>query len=183
MKPMSLDGVVAVMTFQPRLENAGEEKKGASTLHFVATCPNAILDQFEPQLRAAFYRRELKTDEPADLADQGAAPEDGLVRIKFRRIDGMIEWSEEFTEYALAIDYGIAAEPPIKLSPVKVDGVMLTMRDGGSVIVKFRVAAHPNEDQAGKLYTLNGREVTIDMGPSPDPKKGQGDLIDDGKGK
>lgn len=176
MKPMSLETMTATMTFQPRLENAGEEKKGASTLHFVATCPNTILDQFEPQLRAAFYRRELKTDEPTDLADQGAAPEDGLVRIKFRRIDGMIEWSEEFTEYALAIDYGIAAEPPIRLAPVKADAFRFAMRDGGSVIMKWRVSAHPSEEQAGKLYVLNGREVTLRL--QPDGEGGsQGDLL------
>ena len=59
MEPMSLEKLTAVMTFQPRMENAGDEKKGASTLHFISTVPNTILDLFDPALRAAFYRKEL----------------------------------------------------------------------------------------------------------------------------
>lgn len=180
MEPMSLEKLTAVMTFQPRLENAGDEKKGASTLHFVATVPNTMLDLFEPALRAAFYRKELKADDQIDLADMGAAPEDGLVRLKFRRIGNAIEWEEEFPSYTLAIDYGIAAEPPIKLADVKADAFRFDMRDGGSVVMKWRVSAHPNEEQAGKLYTLNGREVTLSLTP-PGEEKGQQELIG-GKG-
>lgn len=176
MKVFALHKIVAAMTFQPRLENSGDEKKGASTLHFTATLPNAILDLFEPQLRAAFYRKELKSDDMIDLADKGAMPDDGLVRLKFRRIGAAIEWDEEFPSYVLAIDYGIADEPPIQLAEVKADAFRFDMRDGGSVLMKWRISAHPNEAQAGKLYTLNGREVTLNLTPPKDGAKGQKDL-------
>jgi len=175
MKVFALQKIVAAMTFQPRLENAGDEKKGASTLHFVATLPNSVLDLFEPQLRASFYRKELKSDDQIDLADIGAAPDDGLVRLRFRRIGAAIEWDEEFPSYALALDYGIADEA-IQLAEVKADNFRFDMRDGGSVLMKWRVSAHPNEEQAGKLYTLNGREVTLSLSPPEGGAKGQQEL-------
>jgi len=54
------------------------------------------------------------------------------------------------------------------------------MRDGGSVVMKWRVSAHPNEEQAGRLYVLNGREITLSLLP-PLEEKGQQELIG-GKG-
>lgn len=177
MKQFALNKLTAVMTFQPRLENSGDEKKGASTLHFTATLPNTIMDLFEPALRSAFYRKELKTDDAADLADQGAAPEDGLNRLRFRRIGSAIEWDEEFPSYCLEIDYGIAADPPIKLAEVKADKFSLLMRDGGSIVMKWRVSGYPDEHQAGKLYVLNGLEVTMSLTPPKDGKKGQQELV------
>lgn len=161
----------AVLGFQSRTELSGDERKPAASLHFSCTMPNDALALFDKGLKAAFYRKQLKEEQ--DLADQGAGPNEGLNRIKFPRSNNRVEWDEKFTLYTCTVDFGIDEKTAIVLPECTADKFAFEMRDGGTVLLSFKVQAHPNEEQAGKLHTLNGSEVTFTLKPGDDK---QGDL-------
>jgi hypothetical protein len=182
MEQLRFTKLVAVMTFQSRKELNGEDPAPGATLHYAASVPAEMLKHFDPQLKASYYRKELKDEAPVqDVADEGTKPKDGLTRLKFTRSNNLIEWKEEFPNYGNHLDFGIA-DSAIKLEGVKADNFKFKLRDGGHMDMTWRVACHPNEAQAGKLYILNGREVTIDLVPPGDgANEGQGDMIGGGR--
>ena len=176
MKVFQLAKQTASLNFQSRTENNGTEKVAAATCHLTMTLPNDALVMFDPKLREAFYRKQLKGEDEMDLADQGSSPKDGLNRLKFPHIGSDIEWDEVFEEYTLAVDYGVSKKSAISLGGCKVDAFKIGLMDGGSLTLKFRVSCHPSEEQAGKLYTLNGREITFNLEPPADGGKQQKQL-------
>lgn len=176
MKRFELSKQTADFTFQSRIENAGPEKKPAATCHFSMTVSNTILERLDAKLREAFYRKELPQDDPADLADQGLVPNDGLNRTKFSKIVSAIDWNETFENYALSLDHGIADEPAIELGDCKADGFKITFLDGGSILLKFRVACHPDAEQAGLLHSMSGSQVTMHLQPAKVSAKKQREL-------
>lgn len=156
----------AILGFQSRTELAGDERKTAASLHLACTVPNDMLALFDKGLKASFYRKQLKEEQ--DLADQGAGPNEGLNRIKFPRANNVIEWDDKYTSYTLTVDFGIDDKTAIVMAECTADKFKLEMKDGGTVGLSFRVAAHPDEEQAGKLHTLNGSEVTFTLKPGDD---------------
>lgn len=182
MEQLRFTKLVATMTFQSRKELNGEDPAPGATLHYTASVPSEMLKHFDAQLQAAYYRKEIKGDEPVqNMSDEGTKAKDGLSRLKFTRSNNLIEWKEEFPDYANELDFGIK-DSAIKLEKCKADNFRFKLRDGGHMDMSWRVACHPNEAQAGKLYILNGREVTINLIPPGDGKNdGQGDLVGGGR--
>lgn len=167
---LRLDNVIAQLSFQSRTEKEGKKRVPATTLKFVATVPADMLGKFDAHLKASFYRKELKTDEPVpDMADEGIKEEmaaaDGLNRLKYSRADNIIEWEELFPEYTAVIDFGAGPDSAIELEEVTIDAFQFTLKDGGSMGIQWNVSCHPDQEDAGKLYTLNGSQVTISLLP------------------
>ena len=161
--------MVGVMAFQSRTELAGEDRKPAASLHLKVTTSNDILALFDKGLKAAFYRKQLKEEQ--DLADQGAAADSGLNRIKFPHSDNVVEWDEKFTLYTTTVQFGIDEKTHIVLPECTAEGFKFEMRDGGTILLSLKISAHPDADQAGILHTLNGSEVTFSLEP-PEDKQG-----------
>lgn len=180
---LSLTKIVAVMSFQSRKERNGPETVPAATLACKANVPADMLHKFDSQLKASFYRKEVKADEPVqDLSDEARkelAAGDGLSRLKFPRADNVIEWEEQFPEYRAVVDFGAGEDSAIELEEVTADAFVFSLRDGGSMEMKWNIAAHPEQEEAGKLYTLNGSQVTISLIPpgAENHNPGQGDML------
>lgn len=66
------------------------------------------------------------------------------------------------------------------LGDCKVNKFQLEPQDGGTVTASFRVQGHPDGKQAGKLYDLQGCEITLTIEP-PTAEEAESDLTDQSK--
>jgi hypothetical protein len=114
-------------------------------------------------LTEALYKAE---DQP-DLADQA----EGTNSLRKLRYPSMkpFKWDFQGTGYTMEIDYGMGGESNILLGDLTVDKFALEPQNGGSVLVSWRVIAHPSDADIGKLYNMIGRDVDVILTP-PDPK-------------
>jgi hypothetical protein len=142
----------------PRAETHGDKKVPACDLKFEANCPSTVLVHLHPELRQALF----KTDEAPDLADQGN--DDPLTALRFARLGGL-NWEFEGTGYTLSVDYGLGGKSDIKLFDCKVDGLKFEPMNGGTVKLAFRVVAHPEADDMGRLYEMIQQDVQITLTP------------------
>lgn len=148
-------------SINPRAELHGEEPKPACDLKFEAACPSSVLVHFHPELRQMIF----KAQENPDLVEQGG--EDQLTALRFPKL-GALKWDWEGSGYTLTIDYGIGGKSDITLGDCKVDGIKLEPMNGGTVRLVFRVIAHPEASDMGKIYELIGQDVTVDLSaPAP----------------
>jgi len=158
------DQTAVFVNLNPRPENHGTEKVPACDLKFSVTVPSAMLNSFENKLREAFYRKPKGDEVAGDLADQGSAPEDGMVKLRCPQL-GTLAWDREYPGYVLGVHFGIDEQAPIHIEDTTIAGLRFDCKDGGSVAIAFTVKSKPTEEQAGRLYGLMGREVTIDLTP------------------
>jgi hypothetical protein len=150
------DQKAKLASVNPRAENHGDEKKPAVDLKFETTCASDVLIPFHPELRATVFK---KPDQP-DLLNQDDEP--GLTALRFPSL-GPLKWDWEGVNYNLTVDYGLGGDSDIELEDCKVDGVRFEPLNGGSVTVTFRVIAHPDEGDTGKLCQLIQQDTVISL--------------------
>lgn len=151
--------VVKLVNVNPRAELHGDEHKLASDLKLSLTCSNKVLDHFHPDMCALLYKR----DENPDLVDQ-IDPE-ALTALRFPRLDAL-SWDWTGAGYKLVVDYGLGGEDSnITLDAGQVDKVRIEAQEGGSVVLTFRVVAHPDADVLGPLCELMQQEITVWLTP------------------
>lgn len=157
MLEFELEGATATLeNFNPRVEKAGPEKVPAADLKISCARSADVLAHFEPTLKAFLFNDKG----PRDLAD-GLPLRDPHMVFPLAR-------DEEMTGATVKIDFGIGE--PMVFADAKVNQFRLTPQEGGSVIVGFRVQCKPNELQAGKLYTMQEKGITISVEPAELPE-------------
>src|SRR5258708_7970995 len=57
----------------------------------------------------------------------------------------------------------------VELADAKVNNFQLEVQEGGTVLLSFRVQAHPDERKFGKLCTLIQNEVQVTLTPAEEP--------------
>lgn len=154
---------VKLASVNPRAEKHGEDTKPACDLKIEAVLPSSALIHFHPELRQHLYKK----DENPDLVDQVVDGE-GLTVLRYPRM-GAIKWDWEGTGYTATIDYGMGGDSNIELGDVKVDHFVFEAQNGGSVTVTFRILAHPDSDDMGKLCEFIQRDIELTLTP-PEPK-------------
>lgn len=137
--------------FNPRVEKDGP----AADLKISCNMPADVLAHFRADLRSTLFVSET------DLAGE-------TLRVRDTHMVYPISRDEEMTGATVSIDFGIGA--PMRFGGAKVNQFRLTPLDGGSVIVAFRVQCRPSEEQAGKLYTLQEKGITLTLEPADPPK-------------
>lgn len=142
-----------------RTEKHGDKEVPTMDIGFRFTTDNSILDLLHPNLKASLYKKSE--------AKQGEIIED-LRALKFGNLlDMPIKWKYEGVGYETYLDYGMDGKQQLHFIDNTVDTFKLEIKDGGSVTISLRVIAHPTEEEAGKLYGLNGSEVLLSlMAPS-----------------
>lgn len=140
-----------------RTEKSGEDKVPAADLKISCPLPAAILDLFRPGLKEALFEPG-----PKDLFGEAG------LKVRDPHITYPISRDEEMTGAEVAIDFGIG--DPMRFTDAKINQFRITPNDGGSVIVGFRVQCRPSEEQAGKLYVLQEKGITISVKPAEEPK-------------
>lgn len=156
-----LDTQVKLANVNPRAELHGDDPKPAFDLKIEATVPSEALIAFHPELRQMFYKK----DENPDLVDQ-INPE-ALTVLRFPKM-GAIKWDWEATGYSATVGYGIGGASDIELHDVKIDHFKIEPMNGGSVLVTFRIIAHPETDDIGKLCEFIQRDIDLTL-TAPEP--------------
>lgn len=143
----------------PRAEIHGPDKVLAVDLKISFKDSNDILSEFDPYLKSAFYG---KGDEA-----QGELIEDAtyLPKLKFPFIPS-IKYDKEFSGYELIVHLGLGGKnSDVEMIECVVDNFKFEMQDGGSVITSFRVIAHPQEKDLGKLCAMIQQEIEVTLLP------------------
>ena len=148
-----------------RSELHGEERQAAGDLKLHIEGPaKELLDQIHPTLRTALFFHD--SAQPGDLVDKANEDNpDYLPHLRFPNLVVPLKWNEEMTGGKVTIHYGIDAKSDIVLADVKVNGLAITPKAGGSVEIELRVQAHPAEEQFGKLCSMIQSQVQVTIEP------------------
>lgn len=147
----------------PRAEIHGQDRRMAVDLKFEVKLSNDCLSEFDPSLKSAIYRAadpgegDLLANEPGNLP-----------KLKFPLM-GAIKWDKAMPGYETVIHYGVSGQMDIHLIETDVDGFRFDCQDGGTVAVSFRVIAHPEAEQLGRLCEMIQQEVEMSLiEPAPE---------------
>ena len=144
-----------------RAELHGEEREPAGDIKLEVDCSNDTLSEFHPSLKSALYH--FDGARPADLSDEGKRGEPGyLPHLKLQQLTPPLKWQDEMIGVAVAIRQG---KQEVALSECKVNGFAFEPKDGGTISLVFRVQAHPQEKDFGRLMMWVQSEVRVDITP------------------
>lgn len=142
-----------------RAELHGDKHVLATDLTIEATVSNDVLSEFHPSLKSALY--EKADDAQGELLDEPGR----LTALKFSNLGQPLKWNAELKGYQTTVHYGIGGDSDINMIECEVDSFKFECKDGGSVGVKFRVIAHPTEEQVGKLSGLIQSDIELTLLP------------------
>jgi len=140
----------------PRAEIHGTDHVMAADLKFEIKVGNDVLSEFDPSLKSSLYK---KADGPQGelITDAGHLP-----ALKFPLM-GPVKWGKEFSGYETVIHYGVSGAQDIHLIDCEVDNFRFDCQDGGTVAVSFRVIAHPEPNELGRLCEMIQQEVEMSL--------------------
>lgn len=141
-------------SFNPRSEIHGEEKVSAADLGIQIKVSNDVLSEFDPLLKSSLYAK----------ADQGDIEPGHLPALKFPKM-GAVKWAHEFVGYEIMIHYGASEKQNIVMADCKLDKIKFDCQVGGTVVMNFRVVAHPAEKDAGRLCGMIQQDLTLTLTP------------------
>lgn len=156
-----------VASVSNRIEKHGDEDVPAVSLAFEVEAANTLLDVIDPQLRHALYK-------PVDGQDQLPGVELSTPVLRCNSFDkhALTTAHEGWT---LAVDDNIDENDPMVFGGCKVDKFVVDAKQGGSIVLKFRVGTSDvDADKLGQLAMHNGQAVWIKVTP---PEK-KADAID-----
>lgn len=160
------EATVHLSNVNPRGEKHGKKEiKPATDLSVQLTTGADVLKFFNTDLRAAFYKMAEEGADP-DLADKGNAGQ--LTALRFPKLEPVLKWDEELTGYQVRVAHGIGGDSDIELEECKLDNFKITLQEGGTVILAFRIIAHPDMEDSGKLDHKIQTDIVIDLVP-PEP--------------
>ena len=150
-------------SYTPRAEIHGPERVPAATLKFEVHTASDVLAYFHPTLRALLYWKNAA--EQSDLADAAHdAP-----NLRFPELGMPLAWGGEMVGASLILHNALGGASDIVLTS-NVDDYKITTQEGGTVIVAFRCACHPDQDESGKLAMLVQTDVEISLAPPFNPQ-------------
>lgn len=139
-----------------RVEKHGDDNKPAVSMRLEIEAPNTLLDVINPQIRHALY---MAVEEQEQLP--GVEPATPVLRCNSFEKHTLATAHEGWT---LAVDYGIDEEAPMLFGGCKVDKFSVDAKQGGSVVLSFRVGTSDiDADRLGKLGMHNGDKIAITL--------------------
>jgi hypothetical protein len=140
-----------------RAEANGDEPVGAADLKLRWDTPNESLGMFDERLLVTFYT----VDPAADMVDQ-----DRKTMLSFPGIAQPIKLKDEFPNFRVTVHYGVSGNDVV-LSDCKVNNFSLEMLAGGTVKIGMRIQCHPSEQDVGRLYGMQKREISVTIQKEP----------------
>lgn len=153
-----------------RSELHGDEHKLAVDLSFEAVVSNDVLSEFHPSLKSALY---VKGD---DVQGELLKDASHLPAIRFDNLGMPLKWNVEMKGYEVVIHHGIGGPSDIKMIDCQADTFRFDCKDGGSVGVKFRVIAHPTQEQVGIMSGMIQQDIDISLTPPEEQVQQQQEL-------
>lgn len=136
----------------------GNERQPVYYYFFIAFVPSDALINFHPRLRTTLFKRN---DSP-DLAEQGI--DDELTALQFPQITSY-KFDYESDGYSLELVYGTGGPSNLKMDDIKIDTFKFTPKVGGIVEIDFRVVAHPDIKDVGKIGSLIMQDIDVILTP------------------
>lgn len=144
--------------------NVREEKHGddpvlAVDVKIAADVSNDFLDQLAPGLRAALYQKEgEKSGETHDIE------EGHLASLRYPQLMPF-EWKDEMVGAKVVI-HGHTKAENIDLEG-DVNQIKLTLKEGGTVELTYRVQVLPTPEDSGRLAACLGKKVKVSVASAP----------------
>ena len=157
---------VKLANYNPRSEKHGKQHKPAADLRIEAGMNAAALDLLQPGLRESLYKA---AEDQADLVEPDR---NALTARRFQRM-APFAWAWEGKGYTLTVDYGLGGDSNIELDDCTVKNVMISPQEGGTVLFKFSVVAHPDEHDSGILSHRIQQDITITLKAPPPQTVGE----------
>lgn len=149
---------VKLASVNARAELHGDDPKPAFDLKIEATLSSEKLIHFHPELRQFFFKK----DDAPDLVDQVNG--ETMTALRFPKM-GSVKWDIEYSGYSATVGYGIGGKSDIQLGDVKVDHFRFEPMNGGSVLITFRIIAHPETADVGKLCEFIQQNIDLTLTP------------------
>ncbi len=147
-----------------RSEVHGEEREPAGDLKLEAFLPNDVLVEFDPALRSLLYH--FDDAQQRDLVDEGRKGDPAYVPdLRLPKLMGPFRWDDEMQGATISLHVR-GEKSRVELADVKVNNFQIEVQEGGTVLLSFRVQAHPDERKFGKLCTLIQNEVEVTLTPA-----------------
>lgn len=142
-------------------EKHGDERESGLALKLSITMPNTVLDLFDPQLRAAFYRANdtisAQTDEP-----QADTPTPVL---RFSALAGL-RWTRQIAGAVVEIGAeDLLGKSQVRVTEATVDNFAFNLLEGGSVETTLRIKCKPDPEDVGALYERLRQTVLVTIRP------------------
>jgi len=158
----------------PRTEEHGDALVPALDVRLEWETTSAVLDRFHPELRGALYWANEEARSQPNI--------DGVEAISgnliFPDLDALRWKGKPEALYTLAIELPSLA--PVILAGCKLGGLVLDAKEGGTVVVSFRLQCSPvGEREAGKLSTMIGARVLATLRQAVDPEPGDAPVLAD----
>jgi hypothetical protein len=169
-----VDQVSARLTsVNPRAEIHGDDTVPAADLGLTFDAPNSILAHFGPQLLGSLYSKAVAKDAPPAAAqgELDTVPQvSNQPHLRNPSIDGALKIRFEGIGYKVRFDHGLGGDSDIAFEGVKVNGIRLTPKEGGTVSVALRVQiTDPEPGDLGHLCQRIGNDVRVSLeAPSSD---------------
>jgi hypothetical protein len=133
-----------------RAEKHGNERVPAFDLKLSVDMENSHLNGFHTELLNLLYME-------GDQADMV-----GLTKLRFPAL-GSLAYAKEIEEVDVKIGYGIGGGSDIFIEECTVNNFKISPKEGGTVSIEFRIIAHPNEGDVGKICSFIQSEVEISI--------------------
>lgn len=171
MTMFSVTDQVAKLNVTVRTDKDGTERIPAMALTISYATSNDDLAMFGPDLKSSLYRRaDLETADMADRADPRNDDPNYMPKLRNPEVKSAMELTHELVGAEVTVQYGTGGKSNIVLEECKVGSFKIVPQEGGTVHLSYEIYCHPTSAQAGKLYELHCREVTITVEPPSDPQ-------------
>lgn len=146
-------------SYTPRAEKHGDENVPAGTITLSTRVHSSVLDQFDPSYRAFLFR---KAEAGGD--QQPLLPGDDMTALAKPNLKTLV-LDEDFPGYVLEVGTGLGLKAPMRLTEAELSSFRIDAISGGAVALKFSVAVHPDQDQAGVLCSGIQNTVNVSLVP------------------
>lgn len=139
-----------------RTETHGDEKVPAVSIGLELTCANTILDQIDPSIRQALFKRAEGQEELP-----GIEPSTPVLSCHTFETVKLTTAHEGWT---LSVDDGIDDTQPMSFGGCKVDKFTVEPKQGGSIVLRFRCGTSDiDAERLGQLGMHNGQSIWITL--------------------
>jgi hypothetical protein len=145
-----------------RVEKHGAENVGGADLSLQFETSNKILEAFEKGLVKRFYRAAQKGDDVQPELDMKHP--DYLPILQCKKIKS-IKWEDEYPGYRLRIMNPLEDKCDVLLADVELKGFTFELKEGGTVLLKFKIGCTPQGADVAYLFEHLGSNIAVTLEP------------------
>lgn len=150
-----------------RTENHGDGLALAVDMKCSVEVPNTKLNEISPALLPMFYMAVETEEEEASIDQLPGIPaktDSQLPLLRSHELAPAIPLGVEYVGYQVTVDRGLGAKSNLVLSECKVNKLKISPKEGGTVLIEFRIQASMVSDEiVGKLSSYIKAEIHLAM--------------------